>query len=218
MVEDTGGEGDSSKNQQIDLSPELAITISSQDRLQLTATKTSIGLFKELLTTYMEKRALEEVDVAAETFEAAYLITNKVGGSWGSSSSNHQCNRREGSLTVKGLRLCPPPPPPPPAPRGCTLGATPLGAAPSGLHLQGCTLRVQYYISPTAPATMHWIKQSIQISVHTVYLSVCLPSLPPSPPSLPPSPPSLSSPQLGSNYPVLVKPKNGLKVSKHSRA
>jgi len=81
LAEDTSGESESGKNQQIELSPELAIKISSQDRLQLTATKTSIGLFRELLTTYMEKGVSEEVDLAAETFEAAYLITNKVGRS-----------------------------------------------------------------------------------------------------------------------------------------
>lgn len=37
-----------------------------------------MGLFKELLTTYLEEKVFEEVDQAAETFEAAYVLTNKV--------------------------------------------------------------------------------------------------------------------------------------------
>jgi len=37
-----------------------------------------MGLFKELLTTYLEEKVIEGVDQAAETFEAAYVLTNKV--------------------------------------------------------------------------------------------------------------------------------------------
>ena len=77
-MEESSGAGGSSKSQQTDLPPELAIKISSQDPLQLTATKTSMGLFKELWTTYLEEKVFEEVDQVAETFEPAYLLTNKV--------------------------------------------------------------------------------------------------------------------------------------------
>ena len=37
-----------------------------------------MGLFKELWTTYLEEKVFEGVDQAAETFEPAYLLINKV--------------------------------------------------------------------------------------------------------------------------------------------
>ena len=58
----------------------------SKNALQLTVTKTSLALFKELLLAYQEEKEftvepLEEVDVMApEAYDAFFLLKNEVGG------------------------------------------------------------------------------------------------------------------------------------------
>ena len=71
-----------------DLPPELDIEIASKHALQLTVSKTSLGLFKELSDTYMgdgrslvgvEEEGRDEVDYTApETRKPAFMLTNKV--------------------------------------------------------------------------------------------------------------------------------------------
>ena len=73
-----------------DLPPELDIEIASKHALQLTVSKTSLGLFKELSDTYMgdgrslvgaeeKEEGRDEVDYTApETHKPAFMLTNKV--------------------------------------------------------------------------------------------------------------------------------------------
>ncbi len=71
------------------LPPELLVQLSTENALQLTVTKSSLGLLKSLLESYTvppgkvggaeNEEGVEEVDTPApETFEPAYCITNMV--------------------------------------------------------------------------------------------------------------------------------------------
>ena len=75
-----GSKQDGSKQDYVP--PEIAVEVVSESPLNLTVTKTSLGLFKDLWTTYQEEGVLEGVEETdsciPETLEAAFLLKNEV--------------------------------------------------------------------------------------------------------------------------------------------
>ena len=80
----TGGENKKGEKDKEDLPAEMEVIVSSKSALQLTVTKTSLGVIKELLNAYRDDIALlstmkvEAEAAAPETYEPLFFLKHKV--------------------------------------------------------------------------------------------------------------------------------------------